>query len=62
MTTGTCATAATQAALRLWLREPVPQEVKVALPEGHYFVRVQIERVQQLRGGCTEASVIKDAG
>jgi len=62
LTTGTCATAATQAALRLWLGEPAPQEVKVALPEGHYFVRVPIERVQQLTEGCTEASVIKDAG
>lgn len=62
LTTGTCATAATQAALRLWLGEPVPQEVKVALPEGNYFVRVPIERVQKLADGCTEASVIKDAG
>lgn len=62
LTTGTCATAATQAALRLWLGESVPQEVKVDLPEGNYFVRVPIERVQQFTDVCTEASVIKDAG
>ena len=62
MTTGTCATAATQAALRLWLGEPAPQEVKVNLPEDKCFVRVPIERVHQLTDGCTEASVIKDAG
>ena len=62
LTTGTCATAATQAALRLWLGEPAPQKVKVNLPEDEYFVRVSIERVQQLKDGCTEACVIKDAG
>ncbi|MEC7165790.1 MAG: cobalt-precorrin-5B (C(1))-methyltransferase, partial [SAR324 cluster bacterium] len=48
LTTGTCATAATQAALRLWLGEPAPQKVKVNLPEDKYFVRVSIERAQQL--------------
>ena len=32
------------------------------LPEGNYFVRVPIERVQQFTDVCTEASVIKDAG
>ena len=60
LTTGTCATAATQAALPFWLGQPELQEVKVDLPEGNYFVRVPIERVQQLTDGCTEASVIKD--
>ena len=43
-------------------REPAPQKVKVNLPEDKYFVRVSIERVQQLKDGCTEACVIKDAG
>lgn len=62
LTTGTCAAAATQAALRLWLGELEPQEVSVTLPESRYFVRVPIEKVERLPNGQTEACVIKDAG
>jgi cobalt-precorrin-5B (C1)-methyltransferase len=59
-TTGTCASAAVKAAVRLLLGEPVPETVEVILPDGT-GVRIPIDSFR-INGSSAEASVLKDAG
>lgn len=59
ITTGTCAAAATKAAVLAWKGE-LPKMVAVASPQGH-MIQVEIATSQRLSSGG-KASVIKDAG
>jgi cobalt-precorrin-5B (C1)-methyltransferase len=59
ITTGTCAAAATKAALLAWKGES-PTMVDVTSPQGH-LIKVEIATSQRLSTGG-KASVIKDAG
>lgn len=59
ITTGTCAAAATKAALLAWKGE-TPESVEVTSPQGH-AIQVKIAASERLPAGG-KASVIKDAG
>ncbi|QRX84860.1 cobalt-precorrin-5B (C(1))-methyltransferase CbiD [Glaciimonas sp. PAMC28666] len=64
-TTGSCATAAVTAALRLLLRGEEVQEVEVLLPDGKHFLMVPIIRVFWLKSAqqiTVRAEVLKDGG
>lgn len=60
-TTGTCATAATKAALTMLVTDEVQTHVEIALPSGQR-VGFPVERCEQIQPGTTEAVVVKDAG
>lgn len=60
-TTGTCATAATRAALALLVDGTPPATVEVALPSGRR-VAFPVEDCTWLQDDTTEAVVVKDAG
>ena len=61
-TTGTCATAAVQAALLL-LRSGRPvTEVDVKLPDGEHFLTVPVQHVGFTTAGRARAEVLKDGG
>lgn len=60
-TTGTCATAATKAALLLLVTGRAPSQVDVWLPVGRRE-EFAVERCTFVDGGATEAVVVKDAG
>lgn len=59
-TTGSCATAATKAALQA-LRGDIPTQVLISLPDGEYRLEVPIERVDTGTGWAT-GFVVKDGG
>lgn len=63
-TTGSCATAAVKAALRLMLHGWRPAQVDVSLPDGVHYLKVPIQQVDWLDGGTdvVRAEVIKDGG
>jgi cobalt-precorrin-5B (C1)-methyltransferase len=60
-TTGTCATAATKAALQHLVSGSPVATVEVALPSGRR-VRFDVERCEEVEPGTSEAVVVKDAG
>jgi cobalt-precorrin-5B (C1)-methyltransferase len=59
ITTGTCAAAATKAALLVWVGKP-PATVDVLSPQGH-VIQVKVAASERLNDGG-KASIIKDAG
>ena len=59
-TTGTCATAATKAALIALLRGSIPKEVTVTLPKGNTAV-IPVKECK-VEDGYAECTVVKDAG
>ncbi len=61
-TTGTCATAAVQAALHKIISGKDSTEIKVLLPDEGYYLFIPIDRVQLESDGAIRADVIKDAG
>jgi len=61
-TTGTCATAAVQAALLKLICHESPSNVKVALPDLGHFLEVPIDQIKVESDGAVRADVIKDAG
>ena len=61
-TTGSCATAATIAALALLLREEQRQKVEVTLPDGVHYLVVPIMAVRRLDALTVRADVLKDGG
>lgn len=61
-TTGSCATAAVTAALRLLLHAEQVQEVEVLLPDGVHYLVVPIMRVCWLGPATVRAEVLKDGG
>lgn len=60
-TTGTCATAATKAALTLLHSGVLPDLVQVSLPDGVHYLTVPVTPMEQFEG-WSSAAVIKDAG
>lgn len=60
-TTGSCAAAATKAALLLWLRGEQVSSVDIHLPDGEHFLTVPIAQVER-SGTGTKACVVKDGG
>ena len=60
-TTGTCATAATKAALTLLHAGVLPDLVQVSLPDGVHYLTVPVTPMEQFEG-WSSAAVIKDAG
>lgn len=60
-TTGTCATAATKAALMLLQTGTLPDLVQVSLPDGIHYLTIPVTALEQDEG-WSSASVIKDAG
>jgi len=61
-TTGSCATAAVTAALRLLLHGEQVQEAEVPLPDGVHYLVVPIMRVCRLDAAAVRAEVLKDGG
>jgi len=61
-TTGTCAAAATKAALLRLLCNELPEQVNVSLPGSDHFLAVEIDRIASEPDGAMRADVIKDAG
>nr|WP_315392995.1 cobalt-precorrin-5B (C(1))-methyltransferase CbiD [uncultured Duganella sp.] len=61
-TTGSCATAAVKAALKLLLRGEHETRVDISLPDGAHFLTVPIQHVGWLDGGAVRAEVVKDGG
>jgi len=61
-TTGTCAAAATKAALLRMLCHELPEQVHVSLPESERFLAVAIDGIASEPDGAVRAVVIKDAG
>jgi cobalt-precorrin-5B (C1)-methyltransferase len=64
-TTGSCATAAVKAALRMLLRGERIDKAEVSLPDGKHYLLVPIQDVQQLdglNGKRVRAEVLKDGG
>jgi len=61
-TTGTCVTAAVQAALLKLVCNESPSNVKVALPDPGHFLVISIDRIEVEVDGTVRADVIKDAG
>jgi cobalt-precorrin-5B (C1)-methyltransferase len=61
-TTGSCATAAVTAALRLLLHAEQVQEVEVLLPDGLHYLVVPIMRVCWQGPAAVRAEVLKDGG
>ncbi len=62
ITTGTCATAASKAALLKLLLDQEPSVVQVNLVDGLHYVTVPIQQIEQQSDGRIKASVVKDAG
>ena len=60
-TTGTCATAATKAALMLLQTGSLPDLVQVSLPDGVHYLTIPVTPMEQFEG-WSSAAVIKDAG
>jgi len=61
-TTGSCATAAVKAALRLMLHGQRREQEAVVLPDGKQFLVVPIQRVEWLDAQTVHAEVVKDGG
>mgnify|MGYP003945863953 CR=1 FL=1 len=62
-TTGSCATAAVKAALRLLLQGVRVSKVDIGLPDGAHYLSVPIQAVEWLEPGqVVRAEVIKDGG
>jgi cobalt-precorrin-5B (C1)-methyltransferase len=61
-TTGSCATAAVKAALRLMLQGRRREQEEVVLPDGKRFLVVPIQRIAWLDGQTAHAEVLKDGG
>lgn len=61
-TTGSCATAAVKAAVRLLLQGARQQQENVTLPDERFFLAVPIQRVDWLDNRMTYAEVLKDGG
>ena len=61
-TTGSCATAAVKAALRLLLRGERCTQVQVTLPDGAHYLVVPIQDLRWLDQHVARAEVLKDGG
>lgn len=61
-TTGSCATAAVKAALRLLLYGERCERVEVTLPDGAHYLVVPIQDVRRLDEHTVRAEVLKDGG
>lgn len=60
-TTGSCATAASKAALLCLLEEAVEEEVSIELPGGEQ-IRIPVETVERVDAHTARATVVKDGG
>lgn len=61
-TTGSCATAAVKAALKLLLQGERPAQVDISLPDGVHSLAVPVQHVGWTDDGAVRAEVLKDGG
>jgi cobalt-precorrin-5B (C1)-methyltransferase len=61
-TTGSCATAAVKAAVLCLLKDLVPSEVKISLPDPNHYLAVPIRKVNRTGAESAHAEVIKYSG